>query len=133
MAILDQQVMEVVNMPGRIGVVATTDRQGRPNVAYFGSARVLPDGNLILALGNNRTLDNLEQNPNAVLLVLKESPVTFNTPGWRLYLKVLAIQKEGEALESMRRNIAKAVGSGAAEAIKAAVIFDITEVRQLIG
>lgn len=132
MAILDQHVIEAVNRPGRIGVVATTDRNGQPNLAYFGSARVLPEGNFILALGDNRTLDNLEQNPNAVFLVMKESPVTFNTPGWRLYLKVLMIHRAGEVLESMRKNIADKAGPKVAETIKAAVVFDITEVRPLI-
>lgn len=133
MAELEQQVIEVVNQPGRIGVIATADSNGQANLAYFGSARVLPDGNVILALGDNRTLDNLENNPKAVFLAVKESPVTFATPGWRLYLKVLKIHKEGEVLDSLRREIAEKAGAKVAATIIAAVLFDITEVRPLLG
>jgi hypothetical protein len=93
---------------------------------------VLPDGNFILTLGENRTLDNLEQNPNAVFLAMKESPVAFTTPGWRLYLKVRTIHREGEVLESARSYIAQRAGSEVAEGLRAAVIFDIIEVRPLI-
>lgn len=133
MVILEEQVIEVVNLPGRIGVISTTDSEGQPNLAYFGSARVLPDGKFMVTLGDNRTLANLEQNPNAVFLALKESPVTFKTPGWRLYLKVLKIHREGKVLESAREHIAQRAGAKVAESLIAAVIFEITEVRPLAG
>ena len=132
MAAFDQHIVEAVNRPGKIGVLATSDIKGQPNLAYFGSARVLPEGDFLLALGDNRTLANLEQNPNAVFMVLMESPVTFKTPGWRLYLKVRMIQRHGEALESIRKVIADKAGPKFAEAMKASVLFDITEIRPLI-
>ena len=132
MTIIDQHVIETINQPGKIGVLATADAKGQPNLAYFGSAGVLPGGGFVVALGDSRTLANLEQNQNATYLVLKESPVTFNTQGWRLYLKVQMVHRDGEMLESMRKKIADKVGSKAAEAIKVAILFDITEIRPLI-
>ncbi len=133
MARLEEQMVEVINRPSRIGVLATTDRKGQPNLAYFGSGKLQPEGDLIMTLADNRTLDNLEHNPNAVFLAIKESPVTLKTPGWRLYLKVSKILRDGEVLESERNHIAQIAGAKVAETIIAAVIFDITEVRPLVG
>lgn len=129
MVMVDQQVIEAFNRPGRIGILASVDKNGQPNMAYFGSAKILPGGEFILGLGNNRTLSNLEQNPLAVFMVLEGSPVTFKTPGWRLYLKLKTMQREGELIESIREN----VGPKAAGGIKAGLLFDITEVRSLVG
>lgn len=132
MTIIDQHIIETINQPGKIGVLATADAKGQPNLAYFGSARVLPEGDFVVALGDSRTLTNLEQNQNATYLVLKESPVSFTTQGWRLYLKVRMIHSDGELLGSIRKQIADKVGSEAAKAIKAAILFDVTEIRPLV-
>lgn len=130
---LEEQIIDVINQPGRIGVLASTDSKGRPDLAYFGSARVLPEGKLIVALGENRTLDNLGYNEHAVFLAIKESPVTFKTPGWRLYVKVLQIHRDGEVFEAERNRVAQKAGAKAAEILMAAVIFEITEIRPLVG
>jgi hypothetical protein len=132
MAKLEEHMIEVINQPGRIGVLATTDNKGQPNLAYFGSAKLQPEGDLIITLADNRTLDNLEHNPKAVFLAIKESPVTFKTPGWRFYLKVSNILRDGEVFENERNRIAQRAGAFA-ETIKAAVIFDISEVRSIVG
>lgn len=129
---LEKHVAETINRPDRIGVVATADREGRSDIAYFGSARVLPDSGLILALGQTRTLANLEQNPNAVFMAIEEAPVTLRTQGWRLYLTVREFYREGEILDAERKIIAEAVGERAAASIQAAVVFDIVEVRLLM-
>jgi len=86
-----------------------------------------------MGLGNNRTLKNLEENPLAVFFSVTESPVTFSTPGYRLYLKAREIQKEGPVLNSVRDAIAKAAGPDAAKMIVAGVVFDVTEVRPLVA
>ena len=74
---ISKEIMDIVNKPGRIGTLGTADTQGRPNVAYFGSPRLSEDGTIVMGLGSNRTLKNLEQNPNAVFFCVAESPVTF--------------------------------------------------------
>nr|WP_320146679.1 pyridoxamine 5'-phosphate oxidase family protein [uncultured Anaeromusa sp.] len=132
MTVLAQQVIDVVNQFGKIGVLATADGKGQPNEAYFGTAGILPDGSFSVVLGNSRTLKNLQENPKAAYLVLSESPVTFATKGWRLYLRVRAIQEEGELLVSTREKIAEKIGAEAAAQLQAAVLFDVTEVRPLI-
>ncbi|MEW5723898.1 MAG: pyridoxamine 5'-phosphate oxidase family protein [Thermodesulfobacteriota bacterium] len=128
-----EEFVQSVNKPGRIGVLATADAQGRPNAAYFGSPRFEEDGGFGMALADNRTLKNLEQNPYAVFLCLEDSPVSFKTKGCRLYLKVREIQKEGPLLDRRKEAITRAAGPEAAKLVQAAVVFDVAEVRALVA
>ena len=129
---ISKEMVEIVNKSGRIGTLGTADKQGQPNVAYFGSLRLMEDGTILMGLGNNRSLRNLEENPLAVFFCVTESPVTFKTTGYRLYLKVREIQKEGDILDGVKEVIAKHAGPGAAKMIVAGVAFDVTEVRPLV-
>ncbi|MBL7204502.1 MAG: pyridoxamine 5'-phosphate oxidase family protein [Desulfobacteraceae bacterium] len=129
---ISKEIVEIVNKPGRIGTLGTANKQGQPNVAYFGSPRLMEDGTIIMGLGSNRTLKNLEENPLAVFFCVAEGPVAFKTPGCRLYLKVREIQKEGAILDGVKEAIAKHAGPGAAKMIVAGVVFDVTEVRPLV-
>lgn len=133
MAQIDAQMVEAINQPGRIGVLATADASGQPNAAYFGSPRLNPDGTLVMGLMKNRSLANLEANPKAVFFVAAEAPVTFTTPGWRLYLSVAKIDRDGEVLAKVREAIAAKAGAQAAQAIQAGVVFQVEEVRALVA
>ena len=130
---ISKEIFKVVNKPGRVGVLSTTDKQGQPNAAYFGSLRLMEDGMVILGMGSNRSLKNLEENPLAVLFCVTESPVTFNTPGYRLYLKAKEIQKEGPLLDGVKKAIAEHAGEDAAKMVVAGVAFEVTETRPLIA
>ena len=132
MARFEQDFVDAVNKPGRMGVLATADAQGRPDVAYFGSPRLDLEGSLVMGLGNNRSLANLEANPFAVFLAVEKSPVVFTTPGWRLYLQVKDIQREGPVLDAVRQAIEAQAGPEAANMIKAGVVFEVGEVRPLV-
>ena len=129
---ISKEIVETVNMSGRVGTLGTSDKKGQPNVAYFGSIRVIENGTVIMGLGANRSLKNLEENPLAVFFCITESPVTFKTPGYRLYLKVREIQKEGPILDSVREAIAKHAGPEAAKMIVAGVVFEVNEIRSLV-
>jgi len=129
---ISKEVFDITNKPGRIGVLATASKQGKPNVAYFGSPRLMEDGTILMGLGNNRTLKNLEENPKAVFFTITEIPVTFNTPGYRFYLEVREIQKEGSILDGVREKIAEHAGAEAAKMIVAGVVFSITDIRMLL-
>lgn len=130
---ITKEIIEVVNKPGRVGTLGTANKSGQPDVAYFGSPRLLDDGTLVMGLGNNRSLKNLEENPLAVFFCVAESPVTFKTPGYRLYFKVREIQREGALLDGIKEAIGKAAGPDAAKMIVAAVSFEVTEVRPLVA
>ena len=129
---ISKEVFETVNKPGRVGVLGTADKQGRPNVAYFGSLRLMEDGTVVMGLGKNRSLENLEANPSAVLFCVTESPVSFKTPGFRLYLKVREVQREGSLLDNIKAAIAEHAGPDAAKMIVAAAAFEVTEIRSLV-
>ena len=126
-----QDILEMVNKPGRIGVLATADADGKPNAAYFGSPR-FRDKVFCLGLMGGRSLENLKVNPNAVFFCVEEGPVQFGTAGCRLYLKVREIQTEGDLLDKIRRDVAAGAGENAAKMISAAVAFDVVEVRKLV-
>jgi hypothetical protein len=130
---INKKIVETVNKVGRIGALGTTSKLGQPNVAYFGSPRLSEDGTIVMGLGNNRTLKNLEENPLAVFFCIDESPVTFTTPGFRLYLKVREIQKQGPIVDTVKEAIAEHAGVDAAKAIAAGVVFDVTEIRPLVA
>lgn len=128
-----EETKATINKPGRIGTLSTVDAEGRPNVAYFGSLRIQDDGTFTVGLGNNRTLKNLEGNPHAAFFCVEEGPVSFNTPGIRLYLKAREIQREGPLLDQIKEMIAQFAGPDAAKMIVAAVAFDVTEVRPILA
>lgn len=133
MAQISKEIMDVFNQPGRIGTLGTADRNGQPNVAYFGSLRPMPDGTITVGLTNNRTLRNLEENPLAVFFIVREGPVTFQTPGYRIYLKVRDIHREGPVLVEIKEFISKHAGPKAASGIAAGVVFEVREVRPLVA
>jgi len=130
---ISKEIFEIVNKAGRIGTLGTANKLGQPNVAYFGSPQLSEDGTIVMGLGSNRTLKNLEENPLAVFFCIAESPVAFTTPGYRLYLKVREIQKEGPIIDSIKKAIAEAAGAEAAKMIAAGVVFDVTEIRPLVA
>jgi hypothetical protein len=130
---INKEIIEIVNKAGRIGTLATADKQGQPNVAYFGTPHLTEDGTIIMGLGNNRTLKNLEENPLAVFFCIAESPVSFTTPGYRMYLKVQGIQKEGPIIDNIKKMVAEQAGTDAANMISAGVVFDVTEIRPLVA
>ncbi len=130
---IPDDVVEIVNRPGRIGTLSTVDRDGRPNVAYFGSPRVPDPETLVMGLMGGRTLDNLEHHPHAVFLSISESPVKPDTPGYRLYVTVRELQRQGSIVDGVRAEIASRVGERAASRIVAGVAFEITEIRPLVA
>jgi hypothetical protein len=129
---ISKEIFDIVNKPGRVGVLGTADKDGQPNVAYFGSLRLLQDGTVTLGMSNNRSLKNLRENPLAVLFCVTESPVDFNTVGIRLYLKVKEIQEQGPLFDAVKGGILKHAGEKAAGIIGAAAAFDVTEIRGLV-
>lgn len=129
---ISEEYKAIINKPGRIGTLSTVDGEGRPNVAYFGSPRVHDDGTFAMGLAGGRTLQNLKVNPHAVFFCVEEGPVSFTTPGCRIYLKVREIRTEGPLLDLIKEMIAKHVNQDAANMMQAAVAFEVIEIRPLL-
>lgn len=128
-----KKVMEMFNKKSRIGALATCNKNGDVNAAVFGSPQMIDEGTVIMAIGNNRSYKNLQENPKASFIVIEpgESPATWK--GVRLYLEVAEFERYGEVLDSFRENIRKVAGDKSAEAITAAIRFKIVDVRPLIA
>ena len=60
-----KSVMRMFNRETRIGALATSTSDGEVNVAVFGSPRMIDDETVIMAIGDNRTSQNLQENPKA--------------------------------------------------------------------
>lgn len=128
-----KQVMEMFNKKTRIGALATTNKNGDVNVAVFGSPRMIDEDTVIMAIGDNRSLQYLQENPKASFIVIEPGDTPMTWKGVRLYLKIDTYERYGELLDSLRENIRKVAGSQSANAIVAAIRFKITDVRPLIA
>ena len=128
-----KKLMAMFNKATRIGSLATADKTGAVNAAVFGSPRMLDDETVIMAIGDNRSFRNLQENPKAVFLVVEPgtSPQEWN--GARVYLEVDSFERYGELLDSLRSKIRSVAGDKSADAIQAAIRFRITDVRPLIA
>lgn len=121
------------NKQARIGALATANKNGEVNAAVFGSPKMIDQETVIMAIGDNRTFHNLEENPKASFIVIEPGGSPTEWKGARLYLEVEAFERYGELLDSFRENIRKMAGDKSAEAIKAAIRFKVVDVRPLIA
>jgi len=129
---MSDRLMEYFNKQPRIGTLSTANKEGRVDSAVFGSPRMIDKKTVVMALGEGRTLEYLQENPHAVFLIMEPGASIMDWKGLRVYLKMTACATSGEALETLKRQIAEVAGEEGAEMMKAAVTFEVTEVRPLI-
>lgn len=128
----EKSVKELINDPSRVGVLATTDREGNPNVAVFGSPYMPDDLTLVMGLADTRTAQNLLESGRAVFMSVIPNANPLMTGGARIYLKVRTMEKEGPNFEMIREKIRAVGGDRPASRIRYAVFFDIESSRPLI-
>lgn len=127
---MSAELMEYFNTnQARLGTLSTASKAGKVNVAHFGSPRMSDEKTIAMAIGQNRTFANLQENPNAVFMIMEPGGAPPEWHGVRIYLKMTACQTSGEMLDTIRSNIAQAAGEDAANMMHAAVVFDIQEIR----
>jgi hypothetical protein len=126
------RLREFFNKEPRIGILATTAKNGQVNAACFGSPYMPDDERVVMGLGENRTLRNLQENPHAVFLVVQPGKTMAQWKGARFYLQMNYCDRHGERLEEIRSRIEKMAGDAAARTIVASVTFRIKEVRPLV-
>ena len=127
-----KSVRELINDPSRIGVLATNDRAGNPNVALFGSPFMPDDLTLVMGLADTRTAQNLLETGKAVFMSVLSGTTGVDTRGARIYLKVRVMEKEGPNFEMIREKIRSVAGDRPASRIRYAVFFDVESTRPLI-
>ena len=129
---MSSHLMEYFNKQPRIGTLSTANRKGKVDAAVFGSPRMTDEKTVVMGLGRNRSLANLEENPHAVYLIMEPGATIMDWKGIRVYLTMTKMATSGPMLEGYKREIAKVAGEQAAAMIHAAVTFSVTEVRPLI-
>ena len=126
------KLMDYFNKSPRTGTLSTADTAGNVDSAIFGSPRMTDEKTVIMGLGKNRSLANLQQNPHAVYLIMEPGASIMDWKGVRVYLKAQKITTSGPVLDTFRAQMAKVAGEEAAKMIHATVSFSVTEVRPLI-
>jgi hypothetical protein len=130
--IMEGKLMEYFNKQPRMGCMSTSGKDKKVNVACFGSPRMIDDKTVVMAVRRNRTFENLQENPNAVFMIMEPGKTSLEWKGVRVYLKMKGYETSGENLEKARVQAAKAVGEEAARALYSVVTFEIEEVRPII-
>jgi hypothetical protein len=82
------------------GVLATSDEQGRVNMAIFSRPHVFDDQSLAFIMPHHLTHRNLQSKPHAAYLFIEEGP---GYRGKRLYLTKIREEEDTELLRSLRR------------------------------
>jgi hypothetical protein len=129
---MPSKLMDYFNKSPRIGTLSTADRAGTVDSGVFGSPRMTDEKTVVMGLGKNRTLANLQQNPHAVYLIMDSGATLLDWKGIRVYLKTKKIATSGPVLDTFKAQMAKVAGEEAAKMIFATVSFEVTEVRPLI-
>jgi hypothetical protein len=128
-----KSVMKMFNKQTRIGALATSNKNGDVNTAVFGSPRMIDENTVIMAIGENRSLQYLQENPKASFIVVEPGDAPTEWKGARIYLELESFERYGELLDSFREKIRKVAGDKSANAIVAALRFKVTDVRPLIA
>ena len=126
---MSTKLMDYFNKQPRLGTLSTSGKDGKVNVAYFGSPRMVDEKTVIMGLGKNRTFANLQENPHAVFMIMEQGKAITEWKGVRVYLKMKEYRTSGETLDQIKTQIAQRAGEAAAKIIYAAVIFEVNEVR----
>jgi hypothetical protein len=126
------KLMEYFNASPRIGTLSTADRSGKVDTGIFGSPRMLDEKTVIMGLGQNRSLANLKENPNAVFMIVEPGETIVDWKGIRVYMKMNNLAASGKPLDDYRQRMAAVAGKEAAAMIQAVVTFEVTELRPII-
>lgn len=129
---MTKSLMEYFNKEPRLGVLSTSSKSGEVDSAYFGSPRMMDESTVIVALGKNKTLANLQENPNACYFIMEPGKSIMEWKGLRVYLKMSRCETSGETLDLMKKIISERAGEAAGKMIHAAVTFSVAAVRPLV-
>ena len=128
---MSKSLTEYFNKQPRLGVLSTSNKAGEVDSAYFGSPRMIDDQTVMVALGKNKTLANLQENPNACYMIMEPGKSIFEWKGLRIYMKMTKCETSGDHVDLMKKMISEKAGEAAGKMIYAAVTFSVSNVRPL--
>lgn len=126
------KLIEYFNKQPRIGTLSTASKDGQVNAACFGSPRMIDEKTVVMAVRPNRTFTNLQENPNAVFLIMEPGKTGPEWKGVRVYLKMTEYETSGEKMDMMRKGLAKVLGEEVAKTFHATITFEIQKVRPIV-
>ena len=126
---MSRKLMDYFNKRPRLGTLSTASKDGRVDVAYFSSPRMVDENTVTMVLYKDRTLANLQENPHAVFMIMEPGKTFSEWKGVRVYLKMKECQTSGEELNQFKAEIAREQGKAVAEKIFATVTFEVSEIR----
>jgi hypothetical protein len=126
------KLMEYFNKQPRLGVISTSNKKGIVDSAVYGSPQMIDEKTVIVALARGRTFANLQENPNAVFMIMEVGSGILDWKGIRVYLELKEYVTSGPQLDTYKSHVAKIVGQQAADMISVLATFKVTEVRPLI-
>jgi hypothetical protein len=102
---MSAKLMDYFNKMPRLGTLSTASKEGKPNVAYFGSARMIDEKTMFMGCGKNRTFSNLQENPYAVFAIMEPGKSAPEWKGVRVYLKMTECQTSGKKIDTLKKQI----------------------------
>ena len=93
---------------------------------------MIDEKTVIAALAKGRTFANLQENPNAMFMIMEPGEGVLDWKGIRVYLNMEEYVTSGPQLDLYKSQTAKIVSEQAAEMIKVLAAFEVVEVRPLI-
>ncbi len=128
-----KDVMEMFNKRPRIGTLSTANKNGDVNVAVFGSPQMIDENTVVMGIGNNRSYQNLQENPKAVFIVMEPGETLPDWNGCRVYMTAKVIEPEGPLYDEIKEKITQSAGEAAGKMIQAAIKFEVDDVRGIIA
>jgi adenylate cyclase len=115
------------------GVIATSDRNGVPNVSYISQVHLIDERHVALSCQFfNKTRQNLDENPRATLELY--DPLTFEA--YHAALQFLRSETEGQLFESMAvriQAIASHYGMTGIFKLRSADVFRVLSIEKNVG
>ena len=127
-----KELMEFFNHRPRNCLLVTSNDEGKVNVAVYGSPTMIDENTVVLSTRESRSYQYLRKNPLAAMIVVEPGEISRTSKGTRIYLEMTAIETVGELLDKFKVEVGRRAGKEAAEGIKAAIRFKITEIRPLV-
>ncbi len=127
-----KEVMEFFNKRPRNCLLCTANKNGDVNVAAYGTPQMIDENTVAFAARDRRSYQYLMENPKAAIIIVEPGEIKHDSTAVRVYLELIAVETEGELLNQFREAVASRAGKEAADALQAAMRFEITEVRPLI-
>ena len=128
---MDTRIIDYFNKMPRLGCLSTAGKDGKVNVAYFGSPRMIDEKTIVMGIGKNRTFTYLQENPYAVFMIMEPGKAPTEWKALRLYVKMTECNTTGEKFDGFVAQVAKVAGEAAAKLIHASVTFEVYEIKPL--